>query len=70
MSPLNHIIFLKKKLEDIGPYCGAIDTPVLDFWCSGDVSSGATPAVLLAASMAAELFVFTYLQADIGEAPN
>ena len=24
--------FLKKQLEDISPYRGATDTPVLDFW--------------------------------------
>ena len=27
-----HIHFLKKNLEDISPFCGATDTPVLDFW--------------------------------------
>ena len=24
-------LFLKKKLEDVSPFCGATDTPVLDF---------------------------------------
>ena len=24
--------FLKKILEDISPFCGATDTPVLDYW--------------------------------------
>ena len=24
--------FKKKNLEDISPFCGATDTPVLDFW--------------------------------------
>ena len=24
--------FFKKNLEDISPFCGATDTPVLDFW--------------------------------------
>ena len=25
-------VFLKKNLEDISHFCGATDTPVLDFW--------------------------------------
>ena len=29
---LCHILFLFKFLEDISPFCGATDTPVLDFW--------------------------------------
>ena len=29
--------FLKKNLEDLSPFCGAIDTPVLDY---GDVCPG------------------------------
>ena len=71
-------VFLKfLNLEDISPFCGATDTPVLDFWCLIGVSkpesaalfvlgihvthslrltSGATPADLLAASMTAILF--------------
>ena len=27
------LFFFKKILEDISPFCGAPDTPVLDFWC-------------------------------------
>ena len=26
------LFFLKKFLEDMSPFCGATDTPVLDFW--------------------------------------
>ena len=26
--------FLKKNLEDVSPFLGATETPVLDFWCS------------------------------------
>ena len=25
-------IFFQKSLEDMSPFCGATDTPVLDFW--------------------------------------
>ena len=77
-------IFLKKMLKDKSPFCGATDTPVLDFllhkpWvsklglishccalslaCNGSLTftSGAIPADLLMASMAAESFWSTYL---------
>ena len=27
-----YFFFLKKKMEDMSPFCGATDTPVLDFW--------------------------------------
>ena len=29
---INNNIFLKKFLEDMSPFCGATDTPILDFW--------------------------------------
>ena len=33
MYSVTTILFLKKKfLEDMSPFCGATDTPVLDFW--------------------------------------
>ena len=63
--------------KDIGHFCGATNTPVLDFlrvskpelaalFTLGGcvcVASGATPADLLVTSMAAEPFSATYLQA-------
>ena len=76
--------FLIKNLEGISPFCGATDTPVLDFWwhvlwvwkpewaalptlgrgicvaCSLRFTSGATPAEILGASMAAELISSMY----------
>ena len=30
LAPLDKVFF-KKELEDISPFCGAADTPVLDF---------------------------------------
>ena len=84
----NSLTFFKKNLEDISPFCGATDTPVLDFWwCLLWVSkpewavlfmlsrgihvthslrftSGATPADLLATSIAAKPISSTYLTCD------
>ena len=75
--------FFTKFLEDINPFYGATDVPVLDFWwrllwldrgiCvthSLRFTSGATPTDLFAASMAAELFSSTYLGAGTGGAQN
>ena len=79
---------LKVYLQDMGPFCGATDTPHLDFcWCRPLVSksgwipclhasspvfngfirltSGATPADLLTASIAAEPFWSTYLDCNL-----
>ena len=87
-------LFLLKFLEDITPFCGSTDAPVLDFWwhllwfskpewaalftLSGGIyvthslrfTSGATPADLLAVSMAAKRISSTYLWAGIGGAQN
>ena len=80
----HNVAIFKKKLGDIGPFCGATDTLVLDLWwrllwdskpgwipCFAYLlpvhngflrfTSGGTPADLLAASMAAEPFLSTYL---------
>ena len=76
--------FLKKFLEDMIPFCGATDSPVLDFWwllpwvsnlgwiphlCASlpvhnrflRFTSGATPADLLAASMAASCVPYMHI---------
>ena len=68
-------------LEDNSTFCGATDTPVLDFWRHMNrvskpwwmewipqIHLGATPADLLMASMAVKSFQSTCLQASIGEA--
>ena len=81
--------FKKNFFEDISPFCGAIDTPVFDFWsrlpwvskqgrsmclhvssttCNRILrfTSGATPAELLAASIATEPFSSRYLRISLG----
>ena len=66
--------FIKKIMEDISPFSRVTVTCVLDlWWClqtSLRFSSGATPASLLAASMAAKLIASMYLRAGIGGARN
>ena len=32
MELSSNSIFVKSNLEDISPFCGATDIPVLDFW--------------------------------------
>ena len=91
---LTTLVFFWKIFEDLSPFRGPTDIPVLDFWWhllwisksegaalfmldrgihvtrSLRFTSGATPANLLVASMAAEPFFSTYLQAGFGGAQN
>ena len=63
--------FLKKNLEDTSPFCGATNTPVLDFWWGFKArldlllvcfTSGVTPADCIEVNMATKPFQSMYLQ--------